>query len=97
MAKNKRNMLKLALKSRVANGISNWQRCLSKGLKNKEVWEKKKEGHTGKEKGLFLPEQALMKGGGGWSLCRGGGRCVPGRGILNAWQNSNQIPVRVPQ
>lgn len=73
MAKNKGNMLKPALKSRVANGISNWQRCLSKGLKNKEVWEKK-EGHMGKEKGLFLPEQALMKGGeAGLSVVEGEG------------------------
>lgn len=72
-------MLKLALKSGVANGISNWQRCLSKGLKNKEVWEKKKEGHTGKEKGLFLPEQALMKGGeAGLSVGEGEGVCQEG-------------------
>ena len=76
----KENMLKPALKSRVANGMSSWQRCLSKGLINKEVWEKKKEGHTGKEKGLFLPGQA--GGEAGTSVVEGKG--VPGRGILNA-------------
>lgn len=74
MAKNKRNMLKLALKSGVANGISNWQRCLSKGLKNKEVWEKKKEGHT----------EGIILAGAGFDERRGRLVSLSGRGKVCA-------------
>lgn len=52
--------------SRAANGISNWQRCLSKGLKNKEVWEKRKEGH------ILREVEGIVLAGAGFDERRGG-------------------------
>ena len=69
----------------MANGISNWQRCPSKDLKNKEVWEKKKEGHILREgEGIVLAGAGFDERRGGWPPCCRGGRCVAGRGVLNA-------------
>lgn len=53
----------------MANGISNWQRCLSKGLKNKEVWKKKKEEHILGEEGIVLAGAGADERRGGWPPC----------------------------